>query len=167
MDLHVRYEGDDDPEKCTAKKLERFGLATLHEHNSATPWGLVLSPFAKQALSPADRDVTETLVAMDLSWETAEKARFELSGEHRALPFLLAGNPVNYGRPYRLTTVEAFAGALIILGERTQAETILSKFRWGQTFLDLNEEPLERYANCTDSSEVVEVQSEYLEMTEE
>ena len=76
MDLHVRYEGDDDPEKCTAKKLERFGLATLHSTNSATPWGIVLSPFAERAVSPADADVTDTLVAMDLSWDTAEKARF-------------------------------------------------------------------------------------------
>lgn len=166
VDLHVRYEGDDDPEKCTAKKLERFGLVTLHSTNSATPWGIVLSPFAERAVSPADADVSDTLVAMDLSWETAEKARFELSGEHRALPFLLAGNPVNYGRPYRLTTVEAFAGALIIVGEREQAETLLSKFRWGQTFLDLNEEPLERYARCADSSDVIEVQQEYLDLSE-
>jgi pre-rRNA-processing protein TSR3 len=166
VDLHVRYEGDDDPEKCTAKKLGRFGLATLHSSNSATPWGLVLSPFAEQAVSPADREITETLVALDLSWESAETARFELAGEHRALPFLLAGNPVNYGRPYRLTTVEAFAGALIILGEREQAETLLSKFRWGQTFLDLNEEPLRRYAAAADSKEVIEIQGEYLDLAE-
>lgn len=163
MDLHVRYEGDDDPEKCTAKKLERFDLATLHRSSSATPWGLVLDPFADTALSPADRDLSDTLVAMDLSWETAEAEHYQLDGEHRALPFMLAGNPVNYGRPFRLTTVEAFAGALAILGERDQAEQILSKFRWGQTFLDLNEEPLDRYAACADSGEVVAVQNEYLD----
>ncbi|MFB6266841.1 MAG: DUF367 family protein [Halodesulfurarchaeum sp.] len=162
MELHVRYEGDDDPEKCTARKLARFDLATLHGSNADTPYGLVLDPFAERALSPADRDTSDRLVAMDLSWETAESAHFELSGEHRALPFLLAGNPVNFGRPFRLTTVEAFAGGLYILGEREQAERLLSKFRWGQTFLDLNEEPLRRYAACADSSEVVAVQDEYL-----
>ena len=37
MDLHVRYEGDDDPQKCTAKKLERFDLATLHATDRAVP----------------------------------------------------------------------------------------------------------------------------------
>ena len=163
MDLHVRYEGDDDPEKCTAKKLSRFGLAELHRSSRATPWGIVLDPFAEQALSPADRDLSDTLVGMDLSWETAEKEHYQIDGEHRALPFLLAGNPVNYGRPFRLTTVEAFAGALAILGEYDQAEAILSKFRWGQTFLDLNEEPLRRYAECEDSTEVVAVQNEYLD----
>jgi pre-rRNA-processing protein TSR3 len=29
--------------------------------------------------------------------------------------------------------------------------------------LELNEEPLRRYADCTDSSDVVDVQSEYLD----
>ena len=163
VDLHVRYEGDDDPDKCTAKKLDRFDLATLHRSSRDTPWGLVLDPFADQALSPADRSVSDTLVAMDLSWETAESEHYQLDGEHRSLPFLLAGNPVNYGKPFQLTTVEAFAGALAILGELDQAEAILSKFRWGQTFLDLNEEPLSRYADCEDSTEVLTVQEEYLD----
>ncbi|MFB6109977.1 MAG: DUF367 family protein [Halodesulfurarchaeum sp.] len=163
MELHVRYAGDDDPQKCTAKKLERFDLATLHATDRAVPHGIVLDPFAEKALSPADRDRSDTVVAIDSSWESADADQLDLPGVHRALPFMLAGNPVNYGNPYQLTTVEAFAGALIILGERDQAEHLLSKFRWGQTFLDLNEEPLERYADCADSGEVVAVQNEYLE----
>ena len=163
MDLHVRYEGDDDPQKCTAKKLDRFDLATLHATDRAVPYGIVLDPFAEKALSPADRTESDTVVAMDSSWESADADQFDLRGVHRALPFMLAGNPVNYGNPYQLTTVEAFAGALVILGEREQAEHLLSKFRWGQTFLDLNEEPLERYADCADSGAVVAVQNEYLD----
>jgi pre-rRNA-processing protein TSR3 len=74
----------------------------------------------------------------------------------------VAANPVNYGTPFRLNTAEAFAGALVIVGEREQAEDILSKFTWGHTFLELNAEPLERYAACENSSEVVAVQEEYL-----
>ncbi|MFW6384484.1 MAG: DUF367 family protein [Halodesulfurarchaeum sp.] len=163
MDLHVRYEGDDDPQKCTAKKLDRFDLVSLHATDRALPFGLVLDPFADTALSPADRELTDVLVGMDSSWESASAERFDVEGVHRALPFLLAGNPVNYGNPYQLTTVEALAGALIILGERDQAQTLLSKFRWGQTFLDLNEEPLSRYDDCADSGEVVAVQNEYLD----
>ena len=46
--------------------------------------------------------------------------------------------------------------------ERARAETLLSKFRWGHTFLELNDEPLRRYAACTDSEGVVAVQSAYL-----
>lgn len=163
MELHVRYEGNDDPKKCTARRMEKFDLAELHHSTRATPPGIVLNPFADQALSPADRTESTRLVALDCSWETAEREAFDLGGIHRSLPFLVAANPVNYGTPFQLNTVEAFAGALSILGEHDQAETVLSKFRWGQTFLDLNEEPLSRYAACTDSTEVLAVQDDYLE----
>ena len=162
MELHVRYEGDDDPDKCTARRLAQFDLATLHHSARATPPGIVLNPFAEQALSPADRQESDRLVALDCSWRTAEREAFDLVGVHRSLPFLVAANPVNYGTPFELNTVEALAGALVILGEREQAEEILSKFRWGETFLSLNEEPLRRYAACTDSTEVVRIQEEYL-----
>lgn len=162
VEIHVRYEGNDDPDKCTAKKLERFDLAELHRSARQTPYGIVLNPHADRAISPADREETDRLVALDCSWETAGEAQFRLDGPHRALPFLVAANPVNYGTPFQLTTVEAVAGALVILGERDQAERLLSKVTWGETFLDLNAEPLQRYAECADSEEIVAVQSEYL-----
>ncbi|SEO93229.1 pre-rRNA-processing protein TSR3 [Halogranum amylolyticum] len=161
MDLHIRYEGDDDPEKCTARRLAKFDLAELHESHRATPYGVVLNPHAERALSPAD--ATETLVALDCSWESAGEARFSLPGDHRALPYLVAANPVNFGRPMKLTTVEAMAAALAIFGEWERAEELLSKFSWGHTFLELNEEPLRRYSECEDSTEVVAVQQEYLD----
>ncbi len=163
MEVHVRYEGDDDPEKCTARKLARFDLAALHRSDRATPYGIVLNPHAERALSPADRAESDRLVALDCSWESAGEALFSLSGTHRALPFLVAANPVNYGRPFELTTVEALAAGLTILGERERGEELLSKFRWGHTFLELNDEPLRRYAECADSTEVVAVQGEYLD----
>ena len=94
--------------------------------------------------------------------EPPEREAFDLEGIHRSLPFLVAGNPVNYGTAFQLNTVEAFAGALAILGERDQAEEILSTFSWGPTFLELNAEPLARYAECDDSSDVVAVQDDYL-----
>lgn len=167
MDLHVRYEGDDDPDKCTARKLARFDLAELHRSDRATPYGVVLNPHAERALSPADADgdaeTPSVLVALDCSWESAGEARFSLPGDHRALPYLVAANPVNFGRPMRLTTVEALAAALCIFGETAHAAKILGTFTWGETFLELNEEPLRRYAECADSGEVVAVQQEYLD----
>jgi len=170
VELHVRYEGDDDPEQCTARKLARFDLVELHRSDRATPDGLVLNPHAERALSPADADpggpagaAARRLVALDCSWESAGEALFDLPGEHRALPFLVAANPVNYGRPFRLTTVEALAAGLYVLGAPDRARALLSKFTWGETFLELNAEPLERYAACGDSAEVVAVQAEYLD----
>jgi pre-rRNA-processing protein TSR3 len=162
VELHVRYEGDDDPEKCTARRLEDLGHAELHRSTRATPPGIVLNPYAERALSPADAD-HDRLVALDCSWETAEREAFDLDGPQRSLPFLVASNPINYGTAFQLNTVEAFAGALAILGERDRAEQILSTFSWGHTFLELNEEPLDRYADCADSSEVVAVQEAYLD----
>jgi pre-rRNA-processing protein TSR3 len=162
VELHVRYEGDDDPEKCSARKLDRLGHATLHRSARQTPPGVVLNPFAERALSPADAAESDRLVALDCSWETARAEAFDLDGVHRSLPFLVAANPINYGTAFQLNTVEAFAGALVICGERDQAAEILSTFSWGPTFLEMNEEPLRRYAACADSAAVVAVQDDYL-----
>ncbi len=163
MECHVYYEGDDDPKKCTARRLEKFGRAILHRSMRQVPYGVVLNPHAEQALSPADADDgLGTLVALDCSWASAEEASFSMKGVHRALPFLVAANPINYGNPFQLTTVEALAGALRIFGEDEAAEDLLEPFRWGETFLTLNEEPLDRYAQCADSSDIVAVQDDYL-----
>ncbi|QZA87592.1 DUF367 family protein [Salinarchaeum sp. IM2453] len=163
MELHIRYEGDDDPEKCTARKLSRLGYAELHSSAGETPYGIILDPHADTALSPNDKDGSDRLIALDCSWETATEERYELSGQRRALPFLVAVNPVNYGTAFQLTTVEALAGALAILGEWEQAREILSPFSWGETFLEYNKEPLQRYMNCSTSTEVVSVQNDYLD----
>jgi len=163
VECHIYYEGDDDPKKCTARRLEQFDQAILHRSMRQVPYGVVLNPHAEQALSPADApDALDTLVALDCSWESAEEAAFSMPGVHRALPFLVAANPVNYGRPFQLTTAEALGAALCIFGQNEAAQTLLEPFRWGETFLTLNEEPLRRYAACADSSAVVEVQSSYL-----
>lgn len=163
VEFHIRYRGDDDPDKCTARRLDEFGLVTLHRQTRTLPTGIVLDPYADRALSPADRDDDTTVVAVDCSWTSADADSFDLPGRRRALPFLVAANPVNYGRPYRLTTVEAIAGAAWILGAPDRAEELLAKFRWGKTFIELNEEPLRRYAGAVDSTEVVAIQSDYLE----
>jgi pre-rRNA-processing protein TSR3 len=74
----------------------------------------------------------------------------------------VAANPVNYGKPFKLSTVEALAAGLVILGEQPLAELILSKFNWGHVFLELNREPLAEYAAARDSTEVVRIQAAYL-----
>jgi pre-rRNA-processing protein TSR3 len=50
----------------------------------------------------------------------------------------------------------------MILGEKSQAELILSKFNWGHVFLKLNQEPLQEYAAAKNSAEVVRIQDAYL-----
>ena len=112
-----------------------------------------------KALSPADRKRTRTITALDCSWEVLDTEKVRSWKFKRALPYLLAANPVNFGRTFRLTSAEAMAAALVILGEREQAEEILSKIGWGIRFL-LNEEPL-RLGTAENSLEVIAIQGEF------
>lgn len=162
MDLLIYHAAQCDPKRCTAKKLARFGIAKLTRRLRSLHGYLILSPFAERALSPADRYIGRGLAALDCSWAEAERVFEDLRGECRALPFLIAANPVNFGKPFQLSTAEAFAAALFILGERKQASLVLSKFTWGHTFFELNREPLEEYAAAKDSAEVVRIQKEYM-----
>ncbi|MCL7415193.1 MAG: DUF367 family protein [ANME-2 cluster archaeon] len=163
--LHLYHANQCDPKKCTGKKLAKFQLAILHRQIGKLPKGAIfLNPMAQQALSPADNP-DKGIVVLDCSWEEVERvfpSVQKLKLEHRALPYLLAANPVNYGKPFKLGTVEAFAAALYILGNVDQAEEILNKFKWGHTFLELNHEPLEAYSKAKDSREVVSIQYEFM-----
>ncbi len=151
-----------DPRKCTVEKLARFGRVRILPRLGAIPRGtLLLDPTAEQALSPADRSV-RSITVLDVSWAVLDTSAVRSIRRRRALPFLLAANPVNYGRPFRLSSIEAFAAALFILGEREQADSILSLFHWGPQFILLNAEPLSRYAAAIDSTEVISIQAEYL-----
>lgn len=163
--LYIYHAGQCDPKKCTGRKLSRFDLACLYDRVSKLPRSaILLDPMAEKALSPADNPA-KGIIVLDCSWEEVERIFPELGKlnlEHRALPYLLAGNPVNFGRPFKLNSAEAFAAALYILGNKEQAEKVLSKFNWGHSFLELNKEPLEEYSNARNSTEVVEIQSHYI-----
>ena len=161
MDLLIYHANQCDPKKCTGRKLARFKLARLTKRMNDLRHCLVLSPFSEKALSPEDRG-ERCLAALDCSWAQAEDVFARISLKSRALPFLVAANPVNFGKPFQLSTVEALAAALVIMGYPQRAEEILAKFSWGHVFLELNREPLQEYAAARDSSEVVRIQMEYL-----
>lgn len=80
----------------------------------------------------------------------------------RKLPWLLAGNPVNYGQPGKLTTLEAFASALWILGFAEHAKRLLLLYKWGPTFLALNQVPLDQYSQA-DSEKIQQIQNSIIE----
>ena len=152
-----------DPKKCTMKQLERFGMLRIVNRIPQIPKStLLLDPTAGFVLSPADRSWVQSVTALDCSWEVLDTANLGPWKGRRALPFLVAANPVNFGKPFTLTSVEAIAATLYILGEEDQAKEILAKFHWGLNFFALNEEPLAEYAAAKNSAEVLKIQSEYL-----
>lgn len=145
------------------KKLERFGMMRIVTRIPQIPKTTLLLDPTADVLSPADKKWVSSITALDCSWEVLDTANLGAWKGRRALPFLVAANPVNFGKPFTLTSVEAIAATLFILGEEVQAEAVLSKFNWGLNFLKLNAEPLFEYAAAKDSAEVLKIQSEYLE----
>ncbi|CAM9717202.1 unnamed protein product [Choristocarpus tenellus] len=86
-------------------------------------------------------------------------------GHHRLLPFLVAANPVNYGRPFKLSCAEAIAATLYIVGHQARLEEaveLMGCFGWGPEFLRINAEVLETYAACANGAEVVKAQEAFL-----
>lgn len=167
LPLVVYHVSQDDPKKNTARKLARFGLVELVDRVARVPRGAVLlDPFAEKALSREDLPAASKrgVVALDCSWKLAELVFPEARArcESRALPFLLAANPVNYGKPMMLSTVEALSASCHILGEPAQGDLLMSKFGWGHSFLSLNAAPLRDYAAAESSRDVVARMREYL-----
>lgn len=163
----VYHAGQCDPKKCTALKLKRHGLVRLVRQTKFLPKrAVVLNPFSEIAFSPADKKRIENfgLVGLDCSWEHAEKVLLKHGkGTSRCLPFLIAGNPVNFGKPTKLSTVEALAAALYIAGFKEDASQLLSIFKWGHTFLEINMKRLEGYAKAKDSTAIIEMQKQFIE----
>jgi len=161
--LYVYHSNDDDPKKCTAKKLARFNLIKIVNRIGKIPKkAIILNPFSEKALSPEDKKFG-IIAAIDCSWKNAERIFSKIRNKNsRSLPFLLAANPTNYGKVAKLSTAEALAAALYIMDETEQASNILRKFKWGGTFLLLNKMPLEDYRKARNSHEVIEAMEMYL-----
>jgi pre-rRNA-processing protein TSR3 len=155
-----------DPKRCTGARLARRGILERMPLKQAFR-GIVLDPEAKTAVSPADTEILEKsgLSLIDCSWARLQEIPFHQmrAGHHRLLPFMVAANSVNYGRPYKLTCAEAGAATLYICGKSDAARALLQGFSWGEEFFSLNQQVLDLYATCKDSEDVVQKQNEWLE----
>lgn len=150
----------DDPKKCTAAKMVKFGLAQNIKKIGSK--GLVLDPFSEKTLLPKDKSIVRTVIGIDCSWNLVDQAfSKKFAGIKRKLPPLLAGNPVNYSKLNKLTTAEALAASLFILGSKEQALELLDKFKWGHTFYELNRNLLEEYSKLENESQIELILKDY------
>ena len=160
MQIQVLMFEQDDPAKCTAAKLVKFGLAKRIKHLSGKD--MILNPFSKEFILRSDRDLIKSITAIDCSWELAQNMFLKkFVGLSRKLPPLLAGNPVNYSKIGKLTTAEAIAGALYIMDYHDLANSVIGKFKWGHTFFDLNRYLIEDYSNAKTMDDVEKISREY------
>jgi rRNA small subunit aminocarboxypropyltransferase len=162
--IYIYHLKECDPSKCTAQRLGKMGLARVTHRLQAIPSrALLLYPSTETLVSPDDRQRIGQwgIAAIDCSWNRLRKIGGIERYHVRQLPFLLAGNPVNYAMPRKLSTVEAISAALIIAGFSDFAVELLSKFKWGSTFLSLNRELLSQYSAARSHDEVKRVSEEY------
>ncbi|KAI1385192.1 DUF367-domain-containing protein [Hypoxylon trugodes] len=158
-----------DPKRCSGKKLIRLGLMRdLHigqRHN-----GVIITPNGKHKISPADKELMEQYGAavVECSWARTQEVQWNKVGGkcERLLPYLVAANTVNYGKPFRLNCVEALAAAFYICGHADWAEEVLRPFNYGESFLAINSKVLRKYAACADEDEIIKTEKEWMERLE-
>ena len=147
-----------DPRRCSGKKLSRHGL--IKEMRVGQRFrGIVLTPHATQVLSPADGPILREygVAVVECSWARLDEIPFSKikSPHERLLPRLMATNPVNYGKLFKLNCVEALAAAFYICQARPQGDQLLAKFAWGENFPAVNQAYLAKYRRCRSAAEVV------------
>ncbi len=161
--------GHCDPKRCSGKKLLRLGLMRDLHLGQRHP-GVVITPNGKQVLSPADAELVGQYGAavVECSWaRTKEVPWSKVGGKcERLLPYLVAANTVNYGKPWRLNCAEALGASFYICGHPDWARDVLAPFSYGQEFLALNEDLLRKYAACHDGPDVKKVEAEWMDRLE-
>jgi pre-rRNA-processing protein TSR3 len=128
--------GQNDPKRDSGSKLQRLGLAKTLKLGKSFP-GVVLSSEATIIISPADADIIlqHGIAGINCSWNRLSEIPFGSMGKgrhHRILPFLIAANPVNYGRPFKMNTAEAMAACMYIAGFKDDALLMMEPFSYGE-----------------------------------
>jgi len=151
---------EDDPAKNTTLKMIRAGLALRASRYTLRLPLLILNPYSSEYIGPWHRNIAEKygLLVVDASWRRLDPSKFRgLRGVHVKLPPLIPGNPINYGKTCILSSIEAVAASLFILGFKNEYEKLLGLYKWMRTFNDLNIKLLESYSKTRTPGELVEI----------
>ncbi|KAL6720949.1 ribosome biogenesis protein tsr3 [Lecanora helva] len=154
-----------DPKRCSGKRLMHFNM--MRELSVGQKFsGVVISPNAKKLISAADRELLEQYGAavVECSWVRIKEVPWSKIGGkcERLLPYLVAANSVNYGRPWRLNCAEALAACFYICGHEDWAQEVLKHFSYGRSFLEINSQLLKRYAACSNEEETKQAEERWL-----
>ncbi|KAG2422531.1 hypothetical protein HXX76_015959 [Chlamydomonas incerta] len=157
--------GQCDRKRCSGTRLARQGIVRELRLGVTFP-GVILSPMGTRSVSAEDAPLIRAkgLAVVDCSWNRLDDVPFgRIKGAApRLLPFMVAANPVNYGKPCKLSCAEAFAAALFICGLRDEAVGVLSRFKWGHSFFSTNAHLLSLYSSCATAVDVIAAQNAYL-----
>ncbi|CAD8051346.1 unnamed protein product [Paramecium sonneborni] len=155
--------GQCDVKKCTGRKMERFKLLTAIKPKVKFQ-GIIVSANGKKYVSKDDEELLQKgICVIDCSWAKIDEITY-VSPNERLLPHMVAVNPVNFGKQFKLSCVEAIAATLALCGRREQADFILSKFTWGENFFKINQDAFDLYSQCQNDKELREAEQKYLEM---
>lgn len=162
LSVAIFYANQCDPKKCTSIRLSNMQnklnirLHWLTHPKQIHQQSIVLTPNSYNILIPADEKYISKkgITIIDCSWKQGQKYLAWTFTRGRKLPPLLAGNPVNYGKWYRLTSAEALAASLFIINKPQEAHEILDILPWGKSFVELNHELLQTYAKIKSQKEV-------------
>ncbi|MFX0125874.1 MAG: DUF367 family protein [Candidatus Hodarchaeota archaeon] len=169
----IYYADQCDRKKCTgiktwrAFKQNKFptisDMRFVKRISQIPQYSLILNPLAEDILCFKDYTIfaRSGLTVLDCSWNHAEEIFVRQFPQLRRLPYLIAANPTNYGKPTKLTSVEALAAAFFLLRSERTANELMSVFRWGKQFLTLNSNLLHDYAACDNTEEIKKIELDY------
>ena len=69
---------------------------------------------------------------------------------------------MNYGKPMKLSCIEALGATLYIVGLFEEALLLLQSYDWGLEFIKINQDLLDLYTSCETGVEVVLAQNQWL-----
>ena len=150
---------------CTGVRLSKFGLLKEIKINSKFQ-GILLTPTGKKIVSKEDYDLIKNkgVCVIDCSWAKFNSLHINLNKiETRLLPYMVAVNPVNYGKAFKLSCVEAVGASLYLAGFYKETDFLLHHFKWGKSFLEVNGELFNMYKDCKNSEELKAIEVKYLD----